>query len=87
MESLTVQLETQWILHLDLAGGEHLLYPINLNYHHDSGRVCPRQHLAHSTVTLAAASVLSTFDLIRKVDESGHDIEPKRGYKHAWAVW
>jgi len=43
-------------------------------------RICPGKHLAHSTLTLAAASVLSTFDLLRKVDENGREIEPKRKY-------
>ena len=37
-------------------------------------------HLAHSILTLTAASVLSTFDLVRKVDENGREIEPKREY-------
>ena len=48
-----------------------------------SGRICPGRHIAHSTVTLAAASVLSTFDLLRKVDENGREIEPKREYTKA----
>ena len=43
--------------------------------HHRSGRICPGKHLAHSTLTLAAASVLSTFDLVRKVDENDQEIE------------
>jgi len=43
-------------------------------------RICPGLHLAHSIVTLAAASVLLTFDLGRKVDENGLEIEPKREY-------
>ena len=43
-------------------------------------RICPGKHLAHSTVTLTAASVLSTFNLIKKVDEDGREIEPKREY-------
>jgi len=43
-------------------------------------RICPGRHLAHSSVTLTAASVLSTFDLLRKVDENGREIEPKREY-------
>jgi cytochrome P450 len=47
------------------------------------GRVCPGKHLAHSTVALAAASVLSTFDLLRKVDGNGRQIEPRKGYKAA----
>ena len=45
-----------------------------------SGRICPGKHLAHSTLTLTAASVLSTFDLLKKVDENGREIEPKREY-------
>jgi len=43
-------------------------------------RICPGKHIAHSTVTLAAAYVLSTFDLLRKVDVNGREIEPKREY-------
>jgi hypothetical protein len=46
-------------------------------------RVCPGKHLAHSTLTLAAASVLYTFNLVRKVDGNGRDIEPKREYTRA----
>ena len=45
-----------------------------------SGRICPGQHLAHSTLTFLAASVLSTFDLLRKLDENGLEIELKREY-------
>ncbi|KDR82191.1 hypothetical protein GALMADRAFT_222059 [Galerina marginata CBS 339.88] len=44
-------------------------------------RVCAGKHLAHSTITLAAASVLSTFDLLRKLDENHLEIEPRREYK------
>ena len=47
---------------------------------HRSNRVCPGKHIAHSTVTLAAASVLFTFDLLRKADENGREIKPKREY-------
>jgi len=43
-------------------------------------RVCAGKHIAHSTVMLAAASVLSTFNLLKKVDENGQEIEPKREY-------
>ena len=54
----------------------------NVSYHHHHlGRVCPGKHLAHSTLKLAAASVLSTFDLQRKLDEYHREIEPKREYK------
>ena len=48
--------------------------------YHRLGRVCPGKHLAHSTLTFAAASVLSTFDLGRKLDENHREIEPKREY-------
>ena len=47
------------------------------------GRICPGKHFAHSILTLAAASVLSTFDLLKKVDEDGREIEPKREYTSA----
>jgi len=43
-------------------------------------RICPGKHIAHSTLTLAAASILLAFDLVRKVDENGREIEPKREY-------
>jgi len=43
-------------------------------------RICPGKHIAHSTLTLTAASVLLTFDLIKKVDDNGREIEPKREY-------
>jgi hypothetical protein len=35
---------------------------------------------------LTAASVLSTFDLVRKTDENGREIEPRREYKLG-ALW
>ena len=89
MENSTAQLETRWTLHSDLVGGEHyLFFPLVhvssssnvIVIYHRSGRICAGKHLAHSALTLAAASVLSTFDLVRKVDENGKDIEPKREY-------
>jgi len=46
-------------------------------------RVCPGKHLAHSTISLAVASVLSNFDLLRQVDKNGQEIEPKREYTSA----
>ena len=50
------------------------------NVRDHSVRICPGRHLAHSIATLAAASVLSTFDLRRKMDMNGQEIEPKREY-------
>jgi hypothetical protein len=67
---------------LGSVGGEHYIIKsmsFRLSHCH-SGRTCPGRHLAHSIVRLAAASVLSTFDLVRKVDENGREIEPKREY-------
>jgi hypothetical protein len=46
-------------------------------------RICPGRHLAHSTIKFVAASVLSTFDLVKKVDASGREIEPNKEYKSA----
>jgi len=43
-------------------------------------RICLGKHLAHSIVTLTASSVLSTFDLVKKVDENGREIEPEMEY-------
>ena len=36
--------------------------------------------MGHSGLTLTAASVLSTFDLLKKVDENGVEIDPKMEY-------
>jgi cytochrome P450 len=49
-------------------------------------RICPGKHIAHSIVTLTAASVLSTFDLVRIVDENGQGIKPKREYTKSSAL-
>nr|A0A6S6QI82.1 RecName: Full=Cytochrome P450 monooxygenase ple1; AltName: Full=Pleuromutilin biosynthesis cluster protein 1 [Rhodocybe pseudopiperita]BCI98769.1 putative cytochrome P450 [Rhodocybe pseudopiperita] len=46
-------------------------------------RICAGRYLAHSTITLAAASVLSLFDLLKAVDENGKEIEPTREYHQA----
>ena len=87
MENSTVQLETWWTLHLVSAGGEHhLFFPYLVRCHHSSGRICPAKHIAHLTLTLAAASVLLTFDLVRKVDKNGQEIDPKREYTGS-AIW
>ena len=81
MENSTVQLETRWTLHLVSAGGEDYLFFLCLvQCHHRSGRICSGKYLAHSTLTLAAASVLLTFNSVRKVDENDREIEPKREY-------
>jgi len=49
-------------------------------------RICPGRHLAHSTITITAASVLSTFDLVKKVDENGREIVPKRKYTESAVI-
>ena len=54
---------------------------------HHHRRICPGEHLAHSNVTLTAASVLSTFDLLKKMDENGREIEPKGEYTNAGIRW
>ena len=76
MVSSTVRLETRWRLHLDSVGGEHyfffpLVYVSSSNVIAvRSGRTSPRQHLVHSTITLAVVSILSNFDLFKKADEN-----------------
>jgi len=83
MENLTVQLETRWTLHSGSVGGDHYLFFLLVlvpSHRYCSGRICPGKHLAHSTLMLTAASVLSTFDLLRKVDENGQEIEPTREF-------
>ncbi|KAF8992725.1 cytochrome P450 [Cyathus striatus] len=39
-------------------------------------RKCPGQHIALSTLWLSTASILSTFDIEKPVDENGHVVEP-----------
>ncbi|KAF8991881.1 cytochrome P450 [Cyathus striatus] len=39
-------------------------------------RKCPGQHIARSTLWLSTASILSTFDIEKPVDENGHVVEP-----------
>ena len=81
--SVTIQLETRWTLHLGSVGGEIYFFisPCLIDKcQYCSDKICPGKHLAHSILTLTAVSVLSTFDLVRKVDENGAEIEPKREY-------
>ena len=70
---------------MGLVGGEYyLFFPLvhvsSFDVITRSGRICPGKHLTHSIVTLIAASVLSTFDLVKKVDENGQEIELKKEY-------
>ena len=86
MEYSTIQLETRWTLHLGSVGGKKIFLSslvVHPSSNHCSGRICPGKHIAHSTLTLVAASVLSTFDLTKKVDENGQEIEPKMEYSRA----
>ncbi|KAJ7189263.1 cytochrome P450 [Mycena filopes] len=39
-------------------------------------RICPGRHLAKSTLFIAVASILSSFDIIKAVDTDGQPIEP-----------
>jgi hypothetical protein len=83
MVNSTVLSGTRGTLRLGLVGGEHIYFVLSISsmsHHCRSGRICPGIHLVHSIVTLTAASVLSTFDLTKKVDENGWEIEPKMEY-------
>ena len=93
MENWTIPFEIRWISHLDSVGGEHdelFIYSfhpsISHHHHYHLGRICPGQHLAHSTITLAAASILSNFNLQKELDKNHQEIEPKREYKLS-AIW
>ena len=93
MENSIVQLETPWTLDLGSVGGEHYHYLFLLSLVrwqclivHRFGRICPGRRVAHSLLTITAASVLSTFDLVKKVDENGRVINPKREYSGTTAV-
>ena len=66
------------------VGGEHsFLFSLDHVLSSNVIPFCHGKHIALSTLTLTAASVLSTFDLIRKVDKNGRVIEPKREYTKA----
>ncbi len=43
-------------------------------------RICPGRHLATASVWIGIASTLSSFDLIKPVDQYGNVIEPKGEY-------
>ena len=43
-------------------------------------RLCPGYHIAFSTVWLAAAVILATFNLSKAVDKDGRVIEPSGEY-------
>ena len=91
MEKSTVQSETRSTLDSGSVGGEHyfvfpLVQCLIVQWHHRSGRVCPGRHIAHSMITITAASVLSTFDLVKQVDENGREIEPKRKYTESAVI-
>lgn len=43
-------------------------------------RACPGGHIALSTLYIAAASILSAFDILPEVDENNHPIEAKHEF-------
>ena len=43
-------------------------------------RLCPGYHFAFSTIWLAAATILATFNLSKAVDKDGRVVEPSREY-------
>ncbi|TFK37128.1 cytochrome P450 [Crucibulum laeve] len=43
-------------------------------------RVCPGKHIANSTLWIAAACILSTFNISKALDEAGNPIEPSQEY-------
>ncbi|KAF8970100.1 cytochrome P450 [Flammula alnicola] len=46
-------------------------------------RICPGAHIAHSTIWITAASILSTFNISKPLDEKGVVIEPSMEYLSA----
>jgi len=46
-------------------------------------RICPGSHMATSTLWIAAASILTTFNVSKCVDKDGRVIEPSREYLSA----
>lgn len=43
-------------------------------------RICPGRHLACASIWIGIASVLSTFNLVKPLDENGNVIEPQGDY-------
>ena len=50
-------------------------------------RICPGSHIAISTIWIAAASILATFNLSKSVDKDGKVIEPSCEYLSAIIRW
>ncbi|KAF8877175.1 cytochrome P450 [Infundibulicybe gibba] len=46
-------------------------------------RLCPGRHMAISSLWIAAASILATFNLEKAIDEDGYMIEPSQEYHSA----
>jgi len=46
-------------------------------------RICPGKYMAHSTVWVAIASILTVFDITKARDEQGRVIEPTYEYVSA----
>ena len=73
--------EIRQTLYLVLGEGEfHLLSTLLYVLTRIRCRICPGSHIALSMITLAAASVLSVFDLRKQTLESGAIIEPTGDY-------
>ena len=47
---------------------------------HWGNRFCPGNHIAISTIWIAAASILTTFNISKCVDKDGRAIEPSCEY-------
>ena len=47
---------------------------------HGGNRICPGRHIAISTIWIAAASILTTFNISKCLDKDGRVIEPSPEY-------
>ena len=75
MEISIVQLEIQWTLHLVSVGGEHYIF-FPLVHVSFSNVITVLVEFVPENISLIQLShlLLSTFDLVRKVDENGREI-------------
>lgn len=72
---------TLLILYLDLDAGLWLAHLGDEKKSNLDFRSCPGSHIALSVVWLAAASLLTTFNIGKAVDANGEPIEPTREYQ------
>ena len=67
------------LLHSVLGAGTFFFVPLTITLN-PSSSACPGAHIALSTVWVTAASILSTFNILKPLDDYGTAIEPTMEY-------